>query len=116
MSFYDIKMLPHGRDKTLKALMISIKVCNDNETVKMLKGGLLQLFHFREGIGDNPIKNPEINIPSMEEIDKMTTEDIQNAANSFSEGSEDRKKWEKFQLLALNEYNKCLNSLENKPK
>ena len=113
-SFYDTKMLPHGRDKTLKALVISIKVCDDTKILEMLNTGLLLLFHFRDGIGDNPIKNPDHIFPSMDEIDKMTIEDIQNDAKSFLDKSEDRKKWQELQQLAINEYNKVLNSIEIK--
>jgi len=55
-SFYDVKILPYPKDEILKALLAAIKLSDDVEVQEHLKAGLISLSHFRENIGDEPVK------------------------------------------------------------
>lgn len=74
----DTKKLPYNKEKIKKALIISIKFCDDSKMKEMLKVAYVGLADFQDGVGEEDIGLDTRKYSNSQNIDGEKLETISN--------------------------------------
>ena len=84
MAVFDVSTLPDTKENVAVALMGAIVLCSDAAALSILKGSLLSLADYQEGVGDEPATHlPDLSFGK----ESPTIDDIEDHARRFSEHS-----------------------------